>query len=86
MDLDTGEGDKQFAAYKVFELAEEGLIPRPTMIVDSGRGIHVYWRIKNAPYQALNTWQELQDLFYTKLKPLGGRYKGNRWSKDIKVT
>ena len=55
MDLDTGEEDKQFAAYKVFELSEEGLIPKPTMIVDSGRGIHVYWRIKNAPYQALNT-------------------------------
>lgn len=85
MDLDTGEGDKQFAAYKVFELAEEGLIPRPTMIVDSGRGIHVYWRIKNAPYQALNTWQELQDLFYTKLKPLGADIRATDGARILRL-
>ena len=85
MDLDTGEGDKQFAAYKVFELAEEGLIPKPTMIVDSGRGIHVYWRIKNAPYQALNTWQELQDLFYTKLKPLGADIRATDGARILRL-
>lgn len=85
MDLDTGEGDKQFVAYKVFELAEEGLIPKPTMIVDSGRGIHVYWRIKNAPYQALNTWQELQDLFYTKLKPLGADIRATDGARILRL-
>lgn len=85
MDLDTGEDDKQFAAYKVFELSEEGLIPKPTMIVDSGRGIHVYWRIKNAPYQALNTWQELQDLFYTKLKPLGADIRATDGARILRL-
>lgn len=85
MDLDTGEDDKQFAAYKVFELADEGLIPKPTMIVDSGRGIHVYWRIKNAPYQALNTWQELQDLFYTKLKPLGADIRATDGARVLRL-
>ena len=85
MDLDTGEDNKQFAAYKVFELSEEGLIPKPTMIVDSGRGIHVYWRIKNAPYQALNTWQELQDLFYTKLKPLGADIRATDGARVLRL-
>ena len=85
MDLDTGEDDKQFAAYKVFELADEGLIPKPTMIVDSGRGIHVYWRIKNAPYQALNTWQELQDLFYTKLKTLGADIRATDGARVLRL-
>lgn len=85
MDLDTGEDDKQFAAYKVFELADQGLIPKPTMIVDSGRGIHVYWRIKNAPYQALNTWQELQDLFYTKLKPLGADIRATDGARILRL-
>lgn len=31
------------------------------METDSGNGIHLYWRIQNASYGALNTWQELQD-------------------------
>lgn len=85
MDLDTGEDDKQFVAYKVFDLADEGLIPKPTMIVDSGRGIHVYWRIKNAPYQALKTWQELQDLFYTKLKPLGADIRATDGARILRL-
>lgn len=85
VDLDTGEDNNQFAAYKVFELSEEGLIPKPTMIVDSGRGIHVYWRIKNAPYQALNTWQELQDLFYTKLKPLGADIRATDGARILRL-
>lgn len=70
-DIDNCEGDKLHVAYTVFEMASNNIIPMPTMIVDSGRGLHIYWRIKNAPYGALYTWQELQDLFYTKLKVLG---------------
>ena len=48
-------------------MAYENKIPMPTMIVDSGRGLHIYWKIKNAPYGALNTWQELQDYLYLSL-------------------
>lgn len=70
-DIDNCEEDKLYIAYTVFEMASDNIIPMPTMIVDSGRGLHIYWRIKNAPYGALYTWQELQDLFYTKLKSLG---------------
>ncbi|MGL5153239.1 MAG: DNA-binding response regulator, partial [Clostridium sp.] len=61
IDVDGIEGDQLYVSYKLFELAESGKIPKPTMIVDSGRGIHVYWRIKNAPYGSLYTWQELED-------------------------
>ena len=85
MDLDCGEEDKQFTAYSIFELAENGEIPRPTMIVDSGRGIHLYWRIKNAPYGALNTWQELQDFFYIKLKELGADRKATDAARVLRL-
>ncbi|MDY3361208.1 MAG: DNA-binding response regulator [Clostridium celatum] len=85
MDLDCGDGDKLFAAYSIFELAENGEIPRPTMIVDSGRGIHLYWRIKNAPYGALNTWQELQDFFYIKLKELGADRKSTDAARVLRL-
>lgn len=75
LDLDNIEGDKHYTAYKVFELAEKGIVPTPTMIVDSGRGIHIYWRIENAPYQALYTWQEIEDMLYHRLKHLGADKK-----------
>ena len=57
----------------IWLLHYEGKIPKPTMVTDSGRGIHLYWRIQNAPYGALNTWQELQDYIYYNLKHLGSR-------------
>jgi hypothetical protein len=63
--------EKAETTYLIWELYLEGKIPKPTMVTDSGRGIHLYWRIQNAPYGALNTWQELQDYIYYNLKHLG---------------
>ena len=63
--------EKAETVYLIWELYHEGKIPKPTMVTDSGRGIHLYWRIQNAPYGALNTWQELQDYIYYNLKHLG---------------
>lgn len=57
--------------YQVYILAYERKIPIPTMVVSSGRGIHVYWKITNAPYGAIQTYQELQDYLWFKLKGLG---------------
>lgn len=72
IDIDLSEGQsKTETTYQAYILADEGLIPRPTMVVDSGRGIHLYWRIKNAPIQAWHTWQELEDYLYKQLKHLG---------------
>jgi hypothetical protein len=71
IDIDGVEGDQIGCSYRILELAEKKEIPKPTMIVNSGRGIHVYWRIVNAPYGALQTWQELEDYLYYKLKHLG---------------
>ena len=67
--------EKPEVMYLLWIMHYEGKIPKPTMVVDSGRGIHVYWRIKNAPYGALNTWQELQDYLYYQLKHLGADRK-----------
>lgn len=72
IDLDLKKDDfKTSSVYEVFWLANEGKIPKPTMVVDSGRGVHLYWRIENAPYGALNTWQQLEDYLYYNLKHLG---------------
>ncbi len=71
VDLDPNKYDKTEKVYLVIIMADEGQIPRPTMIVDSGRGIHLYWKIKHAPAAAAWTWQQLQDYLYKQLKHLG---------------
>ena len=71
LDFDNIGEDKHYISYNIFELAAQDVIPMPTMIVDSGRGLHVYWRIKNAPYGALYSWQEIEDMLYHRLKHLG---------------
>lgn len=76
IDIDLKDNElKNSTAYEIFILANEGKIPKPTMIVSSGGGLHIYWRIKNAPYGALSTWQELEDYLYFKLKHLGADIK-----------
>lgn len=62
--------NKEEVVWSIYIMAYENKIPMPTMIVDSGRGLHIYWKIKNAPYGALNTWQELQDYLYYQLRSL----------------
>ena len=62
---------KHEVAFEIWTLANQGKIPEPTMLVDSGRGLHVYWKIENAPFGALYTWQEIQDYIFYQLKHLG---------------
>ena len=70
-DLDLVDYGKMEAVYEVAVMVGEGEIPEPTMITDSGRGLHLYWRINHAPMGALWTWQQLQDYLYRKLRHLG---------------
>lgn len=39
------------------DLFDRGLMPRPTNITVSGRGIHLYWSLKPAPKQVLGFYQ-----------------------------
>ncbi len=56
--------NKEEVICSIYIMAYENKTTMPTMIVDSGRRLHIYWKIKNVPYGALNTWQELQDYLY----------------------
>lgn len=75
IDLDCREYEVNDIIYRIWDLVNEGKIPEPTMVVASGRGVHAYWRIKHAPYQALATWQELEDYLCKQLKHLGADSK-----------
>ena len=74
IDLDVekhGKFSKEETFALLLDLVIEGLVPMPSMVTDSGRGFHVYFRIKNAPKQAIQTFQELEDYLYYQMKDLG---------------
>ena len=71
IDIDNRDWSFNDIVVEVWDLVNREEIPQPTMVINSGRGVHLYWRIANAPYQALITWQELEDYLYQQLKDLG---------------
>lgn len=46
-------------------------IPRPTFIIDSGRGLYFMWKIEAVPSMALPLWKAVQEYLYSILKPYG---------------
>lgn len=78
LDINKLGYSKREIIWMIYIMVYENKIPMPSMIVDSGRGLHLYWKIKNAPFGALKTWQELQDYLYYKLKHL----KADKQSTD----
>ena len=74
IDLDVkkyAKHSKEETLANILDLVNQNKIPEPSMITDSGRGFHLYFRIKNAPKQAIQTFQELEDYLYYQLKELG---------------
>ncbi|MGL5149417.1 MAG: DNA-primase RepB domain-containing protein, partial [Clostridium sp.] len=85
IDIDNIKGSELEVAYSIFEMAENKEIPKPTMVVHSGNGIHLYWKIKHAPYGALYTWQELEDMLYYRLKNFGADPKATDGVRLLRV-
>ncbi|MGL5803821.1 MAG: hypothetical protein ACRCX7_14800 [Cetobacterium sp.] len=46
-------------------------IPRPTFIIDSGRGMYLEWKINSVPSMALPLWKAVQEYLYSVLKSYG---------------
>ena len=59
IDCDSLGLEKAEIVYMIWGMYYDSKIPKPTMVTDSGRRVHLYWRTKNDSYRALNTWQEL---------------------------
>jgi len=85
LDLDLKIHSKTEAFYNIYLLVSDNEIPKPTMIVDSGRGLHLYWRIEHAPKQANYTWQMLEDFLYHKLKHLGADIQATDASRLLRL-
>lgn len=46
-------------------------IPRPNLIIDSGRGFYLIWLINTVPSKALPLWKAIEEYLYSILKPFG---------------
>ena len=46
-------------------------IPRPNLIIDSGRGIYLIWLLNSAPSKALPLWKAIEEYLYSVLKSFG---------------
>lgn len=85
IDLDHDYYTFNDLVYNTWDLVNEDKIPCPTMVISSGRGAHLYWRIKHAPYQALATWQELEDYLCYQLKNLGADKKATDATRILRL-
>lgn len=85
IDLDHDYYSFNDLVYNTWDLVNEGRIPCPTMVISSGRGAHLYWRIKHAPYQALATWQELEDYLCYQLKSLGADKRATDAARTLRL-
>ena len=46
-------------------------IPRPNLIIDSGRGLYLIWLINSVPSKALPLWKAVEEYLYSVLKQFG---------------
>lgn len=46
-------------------------IPRPSLIIDSGRGLYLIWFINSVPNKALPLWKAIEEYLYSILKQFG---------------
>ena len=62
---------KDQVLYGISHLVEEKRIPNPSMMIDSGHGLYLIWRIKRIPAMAVKLWRAMEEYLYYELKDIG---------------
>ena len=67
---------KDYTGEEMLEVLNENyfrkdILPKPTLVTFTGRGLGIYWAIENLPYMALPLWNTVQKYILGKLKPIG---------------
>ncbi|KMT22333.1 hypothetical protein [Clostridium cylindrosporum] len=60
-------------------------VPRPNLIVDSGRGLYLIWLINSVPSQALSLWKAVEEYLYEQLKEFGADRKALDPTRILRV-
>lgn len=66
----TGTIDYFEVVGAVEQLVEEKKIPQPTEYINSGRGIHIYWDIKDCHIMLLDLWEKIENYLFNIIKGL----------------
>ncbi|WP_227453491.1 MULTISPECIES: helix-turn-helix transcriptional regulator [unclassified Clostridioides] len=63
-----------------------GIIPNPTMLVDSGRGLYYVLKLEPVPSKALPLWYAIQRYIYNQLKEFGADAKALDPTRVLRAT
>jgi hypothetical protein len=66
-------------------LVEDGELPNPNLIINSGRGVVCIWLIDPVPSKALPLWQAVQNNFFAKLERFGGDSKSSDAARVFRI-
>jgi len=69
VDIDTAAGQDATTTLRL--ILDEAIMPKPSAVVMTGRGLHLYWFLEPLPANALPVWQRVQDKLVELLKPYG---------------
>lgn len=74
IDIDHKKGTEPIDPFEVVgaveQLVEEKKIPQPTEYINSGRGIHIYWDIKDCHIMLLDLWEKIENYLFNIIKEL----------------
>ena len=76
---------------ELWKLWDSNIIPEPSLVINSGRGLHVYWHLDNCYASTKNkvsfipTYQALLNRFAQKLAYLGADFKASEPSRVLGI-
>jgi hypothetical protein len=69
----------------VLDALQVAMMPAPSFVVFSGRGLHCYWSLIPTPAQALPVWQRVQDALVAALSGLGSDSRARDCTRVLRL-
>jgi len=87
IDIDCYKEDftAEHALSSVIYLSDQKDIPRPNLIIKSGRGLQIIWYIKHEDPDKAPMWQQVEDWLCNELKHLGSDVKAKDASRVLRL-
>lgn len=70
VDLDWGRPLRSSDQRAIFDTIEAAGLPQPGLVIETGRGVHLYWLLEPTPAKKLPVWQAIEDRLIEALIPM----------------
>lgn len=70
VDLDWGRPVRSSDQRAIFDTIEAAGLPQPGLVIETGRGVHLYWLLEPTPARHLPIWQAIEDRLIEALLPM----------------